>query len=97
MTPEEARDILWARHQGLVDRKAGNACRKYKEFRIRYGLPESEFTLRLWHVYMPPEARKPRRVRKPEPPSRDIALREERLKQAMRIVNPPEAIRDAWR
>ena len=98
VTPPRDRDIPWARRQGFADREVGKPCRKYKAFLITYGLPESEFTLRMWVAYKPPKARKARKRREPtqqsEPTPYERAFGTSAL---LRMVNPPEAIRDAWR
>jgi hypothetical protein len=92
------RDIPWARRQGFADREAGKPCPKYKAFLITYDLAESEFTLRMWIAYKPPKARKARKRREPsrqsEPSPKERAFGTNAL---LRTVNPPEAIRDAWR
>jgi hypothetical protein len=97
-TPPRDRDIPWARRQGFADREAGKPCRKYKAFLITYDLAESEFTLRMWIAYKPPKTREARKRREPsrqsEPSPKERAFGTSAL---LRRVNPPEAIRDAWR
>jgi hypothetical protein len=94
----EERDIPWARHRGVVDRNAGEPCRKYEEFRTTYDLPESELTRRMWRAYKPPSARKRRGVGKqPEPTPYERAFPSDRTSERLREVNPPEAQPESWR
>jgi hypothetical protein len=107
--PREEKNVPWARHKGVIDREAGKPCRKYKDFRMTYNLPESEFTLRMWLAYKPPKARKAsnvgqvskaRKARKRgpgRPTSYEKEARTDRINALLRKINPPEAIRDSWR
>jgi hypothetical protein len=62
------KDIAWATRQGENDRKAGTACRKYKNFLRIYNLSRSELTLRMWNAYLPAsQPTKPVRRNTPSP------------------------------
>jgi len=101
------KDVTWAARQGREDRKAGTPCGSYKGFRKRYNLVKSEKTNEMWIRYyrssrpVPTSTqRKSPSPRKRTDPSRSSALSEERmtrLRHLQRQLNPPEAIRDAWR
>jgi hypothetical protein len=101
------KDIAWAARQGRQDRKARTQCGSYKSFLKRYNLRRSEKTWELWTGYHRSSRQAPASTqrRSPSPsrragPSRSSALSEERLarlRELQRKLNPPEAIRDAWR
>ena len=101
------KDVNWAARQGREDRKTGTRCGSCKAFRKRYNLWESEKTDEMWSRYFRSSQPVPTNTQREGPsprkrtgPSRSSALSEERLKrlQALqRKLNPPEAIRDAWR
>jgi hypothetical protein len=101
------KDIAWAARQGQQDRKARTQCGSYKSFLKRYNLRRSEKALEMWTKYyrFPRQARESTQRKSPSPskhagPSRSSALSDERLarlRELQRKLNPPEAIRDAWR
>lgn len=51
--PAPRNDAEWARRQGGKDRAAGNACWTYNAFLMRYRLPKTPASLRLWSAYVP--------------------------------------------
>jgi hypothetical protein len=57
------RDVAWAGRQGRMDRKAGTACRRYRQFCSVYGLSDSKLTKQMWAAYAP-KARKQKKSRK---------------------------------
>lgn len=101
------KDVTWAVRQGREDRKTGTPCGSYKGFRRRYNLGKSEKTNEMWIQYFRSSRPVPTSTQRKSPsppkrtgPSRSSALSEERLKRLralQRKLNPPEAIRDAWR
>ena len=101
------KDIAWAARQGRQDRKARTLCGSYKSFLRRYNLRRSEKTWELWTEYHRSSRQAPASAQRRSPgpsrhagPSRSSAFSEERLAQVrdlQRKLNPPEAIRDAWR
>ena len=101
------KDVSWAARQGREDRKAGTPCGNYKGFRKRYNLVRSEKTNEMWLQYYRSSRQAPTSTQRKNPsprkrtdPSRSPALSEERLtrlRDLQRQLNPPEAIRDAWR
>jgi hypothetical protein len=101
------KDAAWATRQGRQDRKAGTSCGSYKGFRKRYNLVISEKTNEMWVRYWrssrptPSSTQRKRPVPRKRPdPSGAPAISEERLQRLQdlqRELNPPEAIRDAWR
>lgn len=103
MRKQPVRDIPWARRQGAADRQAGTESRKYKAFVARYKLPVSEVTLRLWNAYCSAASRpgKASKVRtRPERSRPEVQTPFERAfgtDAVLLKINPPEAIRDAWR
>jgi hypothetical protein len=61
-------DIAWASRQGTNDRKVGTQCRKYKSFLRIHNLPRTQFTLRMWDVYLlASQPTKPARLNTPPP------------------------------
>jgi uncharacterized Zn finger protein (UPF0148 family) len=101
------KDIAWAARQGRQDRQARTQCGSYKSFLKRYNLRKSEKTWEMWTEYhrFSRQALASTQRKSPSPgkrtgPSRSSALSEERLarlRDLQRKLNPPEAIRDAWR
>ena len=101
------KDIAWASRQGRQDRNARTQCGSYKSFLKRYSLRRSEKTWEIWTEYYRSsrQASASTQRKSPSPskragPSRSSALSEERLarlRDLQRKLNPPEAIRDAWR
>jgi hypothetical protein len=97
------RDIPWARRRGAADRQAGTASRKYKAFVAKYNLPVSDVTLRLWNAYCSAASRPAKASKlgkRPEPSRPAVQTPFERAfgtDTVLLKVNPPEAIRDAWR
>jgi uncharacterized Zn finger protein (UPF0148 family) len=101
------KDIAWAARQGRQDRKALTQCGSYKSFLKRYNLRRSEKAWEMWTEYHRSSRQAPATIqpRSPSPgkctrPSRSSALSDERLarlRDLQRKLNPPEAIRDAWR
>jgi hypothetical protein len=101
------KDIAWAARQGQGDRKARTRCGSYKNFLKRYNLSWSEKTWDMWAEYYRSSRQVPASTQrkrpgpsKPARPSRSSALSDERLarlRDLQRKLNPPEAIRDAWR
>lgn len=99
--------IAWAARQGRRDRTAGTQCGSYKSFLRRYNLRLSEKTLEMWTEYHRSSRQTPTSTQRMSPssskragPARSSALSEERLarlRDLQRKLNPPEAIRDAWR
>jgi len=87
------KNVTEAERQGREDFKAGKLCGKYKIFRSKYNLPESDDSLQWWNAYRrtgrlaQDEAQPPRPSRRqPLTPGvlneRNIAL--------LREVNPPD-------
>ena len=99
------KDVAWATLQGQKDRKAGTQCPNYKGFLKRYNLWKSEKTWEMWEKYYRHSGPTKTRRKSPSPPKRTrppqkSALSEDRLarvRNLQRKLNPPEAIRDAWR
>ena len=101
------KNIAWALRQGRQDRKARTRCGSYKSFLKRYNLRRSEKTWEMWTEYCRSSQQAPASAQRKSPspskragPSRSSALSEERLarlRDLQRKLNPPEAIRDAWR
>jgi hypothetical protein len=101
------KDIGWAACQGRKDRKARTQCESYQSFLKRNNLRGSEKTREMWTEYYRSSRQAPastqRRSSSPSKraaPSRSSALSDERLarlRDLQRKLNPPEAIRDAWR
>jgi hypothetical protein len=97
------KDIRWARRQGAADRQAGTASRKYKAFVARYKLPVSDVTLRLWNAYCSAASRPAKASKvgtRPERSRPEVQTPFERAfgtDAVLLKINPPEAIRDAWR
>jgi hypothetical protein len=101
------KDIAWAARQGRQDRKARTQCGSYKSFLTRYKLRKSEKTWEMWTEYhrSSRQALVSIQLKGPSPgnrtgASRSSALSEERMarvRDLQRKLNPPEAIRDAWR
>jgi hypothetical protein len=99
--------IAWAVRQGGQDRKARTQCGSYKSFIKHYDLRRSEKTWELWTEYYRSSRQAPASTQRKSPspskragPSRSSALSPERLarlRDLQRKLNPPEAIRDAWR
>jgi uncharacterized Zn finger protein (UPF0148 family) len=107
VTVATAKDIAWAARQGRQDRKARTQCGSYKSFHKRYNLRRSEKAWEMWTAYYrssrqasaSPQRKSPSQS-KPAGPSHSSALSDERLaavRELQRKLNPPEAIRDAWR
>jgi uncharacterized Zn finger protein (UPF0148 family) len=101
------KDIAWAARQGRQDRKARTRCGSYKSFLTRYKLRKSEKTWEMWTGYhrSSRQALASIQLKGPSPgkrtgASRSSALSQERMarvRDLQRKLNPPEAIRDAWR
>jgi hypothetical protein len=101
------RDIAWAARQGRQDRKSRTRCGSYQSFLKCYNLRRSEKTWEMWTEYYRSSRQAPASTRHKSPspskrtgPSRSSALSDERLarvRDLQRKINPPEAIRDAWR
>ncbi len=100
------KDIAWAARQGRQDRKARTQCRSYNSFLKCYNLRRSEKTGEMWTQYCRSrEAPASTQRKSPSPskhagPSRSSPFSDERLarlRDLQRKLNPPEAIRDAWR
>jgi uncharacterized Zn finger protein (UPF0148 family) len=101
------KNIAWALRQGRQDRKARTRCGSYKSFLKRYNLRRSEKIWEMWTEYCrsSQQASASAQRKSPSPskragPSRSSALSDERLarlRDLQRKLNPPEAIRDAWR
>jgi hypothetical protein len=99
--------IGWALRQGRQDRKARTPCGSYKRFLERYNLRRSEKTREMWTEYFRSSRSAPASTQRKSPgpskhagPSRSSALSDERMarvRDLQRKLNPPEAIRDAWR
>jgi len=99
--------IAWALRQGRQDRKTRTLCGNYKSFLKRYNLPRSEKAWEMWTEYYRSSRQAPTSTQRKSPspskhagPSRSSALSDERLarlRELQRKLNPPEAIRDAWR
>lgn len=103
----EIRDVSSAIRQGRADRRAGSQCENYKSFLKRYHVYRSEKAWEMWTAYYRSSRRRSTSTqrespspRKPTRPSRSSALGEARMARVQalqRKLNPPEAIRDAWR
>jgi hypothetical protein len=101
------KDVAWAARQGRQDRKTRTPRASYKSFLKRYNLRKSEKTWEMWTAYYRSSRqtsastqRKSLSPSKGPAPSRSSALsyeRMERVRELQRKLNPPEAIRDAWR
>ena len=101
------KNIAWALRQGRQDRKARTQCGSYKSFLKRYNLGRSEKTWEMWTEYCRSSGQVPASTQRKSPSpsrraghSRSSALSDERLarlRDLQRRLNPPEAIRDAWR
>jgi uncharacterized Zn finger protein (UPF0148 family) len=101
------KDIAWAARQGRQDRKARTHCRSFKSFLKRYNLRRSEKAWEMWTVYYRSSRQASASTQRKSPglnkavgPSHSSALSDERLaalRELQRKLNPPEAIRDAWR
>lgn len=101
------KDIAWAARQGRQDRKAQTRCGSYQIFLKRYNLRRSEKTWEIWTEYhqSPRQAPTSTPRKNPSPSkraghSRSSPFSDERLarlRDLQRKLNPPEAIRDAWR
>ena len=101
------KDIAWAARQGRQDRKARTQCGSYTRFRKRYNLGKSEKTREIWREYYRSSGQAPASTQRKSPSpgepagsSRSSAFSDERLarlRDLQRKLNPPEAIRDAWR
>jgi hypothetical protein len=101
------KDMAWAGRQGRQDRKTRTPCASYKSFLKRYNLRRSEKTWEMWTVYYRSSRRASASTQCKSPipskhldPPRSSALSEERMarvRELQRKLNPPEAIRDAWR
>ena len=99
--------IAWALRQGRQDRKTRMQCGSYQSFLKRYNLCRSEKTWEMWTEYHRSSRQAPanthRKSHSPSKhaePSRSSALSDERMarvRDLQRKLNPPEAIRDAWR
>jgi hypothetical protein len=99
--------IAWAARQGRKDCKARTECGSYKSFFKRYNLRRSEKAWEMWTAYHRSSRqatvstqRKSPGLNKPAGVSHSSALSDERLaalRELQRKLNPPEAIRDAWR
>jgi hypothetical protein len=99
--------IAWALRQGRQDRKTRTQCGSYQSFLKRYNLRRSEKASEMWTEYYRSSRQEPTSTKRKSPspskhagPSRSSALSEERmarLRDLQRKLNPPEAIRDAWR
>jgi hypothetical protein len=92
------KSVTAAERQGREDFKAGELCGKYKIFRSKYNLRESDASLQWWFAYRRAgrlaraDARRPRPSRREPltpgvPSKRNMAL--------LRKVNPPDP--DSWR
>jgi hypothetical protein len=101
------KDIAWAVRQGRQDHKIRTQCVSYKSFLRRHNLRRSERTWEMWTAYYRSSRQTSASTRRKSPspsrraePSRSSALSDERiarLRELQRKLNPPEAIRDAWR
>ena len=101
------KDIAWAARQGRQDRKTRTQCASYQRFLKRYNLRRSEKVWEMWTEYYRSSQQAPASTQRTGPspskhagPSRSSALSDERLarlRELQRKLNPPEAIRDAWR
>jgi hypothetical protein len=101
------KDIAWAARQGRQDRMARTQCGNYNSFLKRYNLRRSEKACEMWTEYCRSSRQAPESTRRKSPssskcagPSRSSAFSDERLarlRDLQRKLNPPEAIRDAWR
>ena len=101
------KDIAWAARQGRQDRKARTQCRNYNSFLNRYNMRRSEKTWEMWTHYYRSSRQAPASTQRKSPspskhagPSRSSPFSDERLarlRDLQRKLNPPEAIRDAWR
>jgi hypothetical protein len=99
--------IAWALRQGRQDRMARTRCGSYKSFLERHNLRRSEKTWEMWTEYCRSSRWVPASTQRKSPstnkrarPSRSSALSDERMarvRELQRKLNPPEAIRDAWR
>jgi hypothetical protein len=101
------KNTAWAIRQGRQDRKTRTQCGSYKSFLKRYNLRRSEKAWEMWTKYhrSSRQASASTQRKSPSPskhagPSRSSALSDERMarvRDLQRKLNPPEAIRDAWR
>ncbi len=101
------KDIAWAARQGRQDREARTQCGSYESFLRRYNLRRSEKTWEMWTEYHRSSRQAPASTQRKDlnpgkrtGPPRSSALSDERLarlRDLQRKLNPPEAIRDAWR
>jgi len=101
------KNIAWALRQGRQDRRSRTRCGSYKSFLKRYNLLGSEKTWAMWTEYCRSSGQAPASAQRKSPSpskragsSRSSALSDERLarlRDLQRKLNPPEAIRDAWR
>jgi hypothetical protein len=101
------KDIAWAVRQGRQDRKSGTQCGSYKGFLNRYNLRRFEKAWEMWTAYYRSSRQAPASTQRKSPsprrraePSRSSPFSDERLarlRELTRKLNPPEAIRDAWR
>ncbi len=101
------KDIAWATRQGRQDRKARTQCGSHQSFLKRYNLRRSEKAREMWTNYYRSSRQAPESAKRKSPspskragPSRSSALGDERLarlRDLQRKLNPPEAIRGAWR
>lgn len=101
------KDAAWAARQGRQDRTARAQCGSYESFLKRYNLRRSEKTWEMWTDYHRSSRQVPASTQrkslspgKRTGPPRSSAFSDERLarlRDLQRKLNPPEAIRDAWR
>ena len=101
------KDIAWAARQGRQDRGSRMRCENYQRFLNRYNLRWSEKTSEMWTQYYRSSRPAPASTQRKSPspnkragPSRSSPFSDERLarlRDLQRKLNPPEAIRDAWR